>query len=92
MERNHAAATRRLGERCRPRGRRRFRTRRGGRWFDAGASPGGLASLTAVEEWSLTYIDGFVVPVPAGKKEAYRAMAARAVPMYKEHGATLLDG
>ena len=40
----------------------------------------------------LTYIDGFVVPVPAGKKEAYRAMAARAVPMYKEHGATLLDG
>jgi uncharacterized protein YbaA (DUF1428 family) len=36
----------------------------------------------------MTYIDGFVVPVPAGKKEAYRAMAARAVPVYKEHGAT----
>ena len=35
----------------------------------------------------MTYIDGFVVPVPAGKKEAYRAMAARAVPVYKEYGA-----
>ena len=36
----------------------------------------------------MSYIDGFVVPVPAGKKEAYRAMAAKAVPVFKEHGAT----
>ena len=26
----------------------------------------------------MTYIDGFVVPVAAGKKEAYRKMAAEA--------------
>lgn len=35
----------------------------------------------------MTYIDGFVVPVPTSKKEAYRAMAAKAVPIYKEYGA-----
>ena len=68
MERNHAAATRRLGERCRPRGRRRFRTRRGGRWFDAGASPGGLASLTASRSGVMTYIDGFVCPYQPARK------------------------
>ena len=36
----------------------------------------------------MTYIDGFVIPVPAGNKEAYRAMAAKAAPIFKEHGAT----
>jgi uncharacterized protein YbaA (DUF1428 family) len=36
----------------------------------------------------MSYIDGFVIPVPAGKKEAYRAMAEKAVPVFKEHGAT----
>jgi uncharacterized protein YbaA (DUF1428 family) len=36
----------------------------------------------------MTYIDGFVVPVPMGNKEAYREMAAKAVPIFKEHGAT----
>ena len=35
----------------------------------------------------MTYVDGFVIPVPAGKKEAYREMAARAAPIFKEHGA-----
>ena len=33
------------------------------------------------------YIDGFVIPVPTGKKDAYRAMAAKAAPIFKEHGA-----
>jgi uncharacterized protein YbaA (DUF1428 family) len=33
------------------------------------------------------YIDGFLVPVPAGKKEAYRAVAERAAPIFREHGA-----
>ena len=36
----------------------------------------------------MSYIDGFVIPVPVGNKEAYREMAAKAVPIFKEHGAT----
>ena len=36
----------------------------------------------------MSYVDGFVIPVPAGKKEAYRAMAAMAAPIFLEHGAT----
>jgi uncharacterized protein YbaA (DUF1428 family) len=35
----------------------------------------------------MSYIDGFLVPVPIGKKEAYRAMAAKAAPIFQEHGA-----
>ena len=35
----------------------------------------------------MAYIDGFVIPVPAGK-EAYRKMAAEAAPIFKEYGAT----
>ncbi|MGH8432027.1 MAG: DUF1428 domain-containing protein [Solimonas sp.] len=34
-----------------------------------------------------TYVDGFVLPVPAGKKDAYRDMAARHTAVLKEHGA-----
>lgn len=34
------------------------------------------------------YLDGFVVPVPEGNREAYRAMAAKAAPVFKEYGAT----
>ncbi len=36
----------------------------------------------------MPYIDGFVIPVPIGNKEAYRAMAAKAAPIFLEHGAT----
>ncbi len=35
----------------------------------------------------MSYIDGFVIPVPAGKKEIYRNMAAKAAPIFQEHGA-----
>lgn len=34
----------------------------------------------------MAYVDGFVIPVPEGKKEAYRAMAAKAAPIFAEHG------
>jgi uncharacterized protein YbaA (DUF1428 family) len=34
------------------------------------------------------YLDGFVVPVPQGNREAYRAMSAKAAPVFKEYGAT----
>jgi uncharacterized protein YbaA (DUF1428 family) len=50
---------------------------------------GGFASI--VEESSggaMGYADGFVVPVPEGKKDAYRAMAAKAAPIFMEFGAT----
>ena len=36
----------------------------------------------------MSYVDGFVIPVPAGKKQAYREHAAKAWPMFKEYGAT----
>jgi uncharacterized protein YbaA (DUF1428 family) len=35
----------------------------------------------------MTYIDGFVIPVPSDKKEAYRDLAAKAAPIFQEHGA-----
>ncbi|HEX2691861.1 MAG TPA: DUF1428 domain-containing protein [Kofleriaceae bacterium] len=38
----------------------------------------------------MSYIEGFVIPVPTGKKQAYRDMAAKAVPLFKEYGATRL--
>jgi uncharacterized protein YbaA (DUF1428 family) len=37
---------------------------------------------------AMGYTDGFVAPVKAGNKEAYRAMAAKAAPIFREHGAT----
>ena len=36
----------------------------------------------------MTYIDGFVVPVPASDKAAYRDLASKAAAIFKEHGAT----
>jgi uncharacterized protein YbaA (DUF1428 family) len=35
----------------------------------------------------MSYVDGFVVPVPEGKRESYREMAARAAPIFLEYGA-----
>ncbi|HEX4502849.1 MAG TPA: DUF1428 family protein [Scandinavium sp.] len=36
----------------------------------------------------MKYVDGFVVAVPADKKEEYLALAAKAAPLFKEFGAT----
>jgi len=36
----------------------------------------------------MRYVDGFLVPVQAANKEAYRAQAEKAVPIFLEHGAT----
>ena len=50
---------------------------------------GGFASF--VDERAggrMGYADGYLVPVPAGNKDAYRAMAAKAAAIFKEHGAT----
>jgi uncharacterized protein YbaA (DUF1428 family) len=38
----------------------------------------------------MSYIDGFLVPVPVGNKQAYRDMAAKAAPLFKEYGAIRL--
>lgn len=49
---------------------------------------GGFASI--VDEGaggSMGYTDGILVPVPAGNKDAYRDMAAKAAAVFKEHGA-----
>ncbi|NOT39871.1 MAG: DUF1428 domain-containing protein [Alphaproteobacteria bacterium] len=35
----------------------------------------------------MPYVDGFVIPVPNGKRESYRKMAEMAAPIYKEFGA-----
>ena len=36
----------------------------------------------------MNYVQGFVLAVPAGNKEAYRAHAAKVLPLLKEYGAT----
>ena len=35
----------------------------------------------------MAYVDGYVVPVPKDKIEAYRQLAARAGAVWREHGA-----
>ena len=37
---------------------------------------------------SMGYVDGYLVPVPDGNKDAYRAMAAKASEVFRDHGAT----
>jgi uncharacterized protein YbaA (DUF1428 family) len=56
------------------------------------ARPPNVFKLTSSKRRTLrrnimSYIDGFVIPVPAGKKEAYRKMAETAAPLFKEYGA-----
>jgi uncharacterized protein YbaA (DUF1428 family) len=35
----------------------------------------------------MTYIDGFIVPVPKNKLEAYRELAIKSAAIWREHGA-----
>lgn len=35
----------------------------------------------------MSYIDGFLIPVPADKREDYRKLAELAAPVFLEHGA-----
>jgi uncharacterized protein YbaA (DUF1428 family) len=34
------------------------------------------------------YVDGFVVPVPEGKRDAYRQLASKMAKVFRQHGAT----
>jgi uncharacterized protein YbaA (DUF1428 family) len=36
----------------------------------------------------MSYVDGFVIPVPTAKKTAYREMSEKAARIFKEYGAT----
>ena len=36
----------------------------------------------------MSYIDGYLVPVPTDRKDAYKAMAELAAPIFREYGAT----
>ncbi|WP_417458884.1 DUF1428 domain-containing protein [Kordiimonas sp.] len=35
----------------------------------------------------MTYVDGYLIPVPTSKKAAYQALAETAAVIFKEHGA-----
>jgi len=35
----------------------------------------------------MSYVDGFVLPVPTANREAYRQLAERAAAVFKQHGA-----
>jgi uncharacterized protein YbaA (DUF1428 family) len=58
------------------------------RWFDPRRNPAKRKSHEVQGEIIMSYVDGFVIPVRAGGKEAYRAIASKAAPIFKEHGAT----
>ena len=49
--------------------------------------PGSPVALFTSEIILMKYVDGFVVAVPAKNKEAYRELAAKAAPLFKEFGA-----
>ena len=39
-------------------------------------------------EGTMGYADGYILPVPDGNRDAYRAMAAKASQVFRDHGAT----
>ena len=47
-----------------------------------------MTALPITEDITMRYIDGFLIPVTAGNKEAYCAMAAKTAALLKEFGAT----
>ncbi|WP_366926186.1 DUF1428 domain-containing protein [uncultured Sphingomonas sp.] len=51
---------------------------------------GGFAPFVDVGSSAGTYVDGFVLPVPEAKREAYHAMANQAWENFRKHGALRL--
>jgi uncharacterized protein YbaA (DUF1428 family) len=49
---------------------------------------GGFEAIVEEGEAGGGYVDGFVVPVPEGKREAYRELAAGMAKAFRQHGAT----
>lgn len=48
---------------------------------------GGFETIVEKGEGGGDYVDGFIVPVPDGNREAYREMASKAAPLFEEYGA-----
>ena len=49
---------------------------------------GGFDSIVEEGTERGDYTDGFVVPVPAGKEQAYQQLAAKMAKVFRQHGAT----
>jgi uncharacterized protein YbaA (DUF1428 family) len=49
---------------------------------------GGFESILDVGHVKGGFVDGFVLPVPRGNRDAYRAMAEKAAGIFEEYGAT----
>jgi len=49
---------------------------------------GGFEAIVEEGDGGGSYTDGFVVPVPQSKREAYRALAAKMAKTFRERGAT----
>ena len=52
---------------------------------------GGFDAIVEEGSGGGTYTDGFVVPVPEAKRDAYRDLAAKNAKVFREHGATPRD-
>jgi uncharacterized protein YbaA (DUF1428 family) len=53
-----------------------------------GSPPGGSSfGRNEQKEAAMSYVDGFVIPVPKAKIEAYKAFARKAAEVWEEHGA-----
>jgi len=46
-----------------------------------------MASRANNQETIMAYVDGYVLPVPSAKLDAYKRMARKAGKVWKEHGA-----
>jgi len=66
------------------------------RMAEAGANPpfdgkrmvmGGFESIVEEGTAGGSYVDGFIVPVPQGKRDAYRDLAAKMAKVFRQHGA-----
>jgi uncharacterized protein YbaA (DUF1428 family) len=49
---------------------------------------GGFDAIVEEGDGGGAYTDGFVVPVPQGRKEDYRQLAAKMAKVFRQHGAT----
>jgi uncharacterized protein YbaA (DUF1428 family) len=49
---------------------------------------GGFDAIVEEGQGGGSYTDGFVVPVPEGKRAAYRELAAKMAKVFRQHGAT----
>ena len=57
-------------------------------YMDEQALPEAMKAKSPPPAPAERYVDGFLIPVPAGRKEEYRAQAAKAAPLFQELGAT----